>query len=94
MGKTAGASVDGTSYVSGQGNKPLSHPAHAFSYQAVINETEANSENGLSDAEALRRVELYGRNGLTDGNGVQPFKVLIRQVANAMMLVSVSIHDY
>ena len=87
MGKSAGNPTASTSYVSGQGNKPLSHPAHALTHQVVTVETEANSENGLTDVEASNRLELYGRNELADGDGVQPIKILIRQVANAMMLV-------
>lgn len=76
------------SHVSGQANKPLSLPAHALHYRAVAEELGANAEDGLSEAEAKSRLEEYGRNALDDGPGVQPVKILVRQVANAMMLVS------
>jgi P-type Na+/K+ transporter len=71
----------------GQDNIHLSSPPHALSYEAVSDEIGANTENGLSAAEAQSRLEKYGRNELDDGPGVQPVKILIRQVANAMMLV-------
>lgn len=65
----------------------LSLPAHALSYEAVSEQIGADTENGLSAAEATCRLEKYGRNELDDGPGVQPVKILIHQVANAMMLV-------
>ena len=65
----------------------LSRPAHALSCEAVSEELGADTENGLVAAEAKSRLEKYGRNELDDGPGVQPVKILIRQVANAMMLV-------
>lgn len=74
-------------HVSGQGNKQLSRPAHCLPSETVVEELAANSEDGLSMSEAERRLEEYGRNELDDGPGVQPFKILLRQVANAMMLV-------
>ena len=82
MRKTVGTPTDGMNFVSGQGNKPLPRPAHALSFEIVIIETEANSENGLTDAEASTRLELYGRNELADGNGVSIIKILVRQVAS------------
>ena len=75
-------------HVSGQANKPLSLPPHALSYDDVSNEIGANTEDGLTAAEVQSRLEQYGRNELDDGPGVQPVKILVRQVANAMMLVS------
>lgn len=74
----------------GQGNKPLSRPAHALGTETVIAELEAQDNTGLSSAEAKQRLELYGKNELGDGPGVQPAKILLRQVANAMTLVRVS----
>lgn len=74
--------------MSGQANKPISSPAHALSYHAVADELGANTQDGLTAAEAKFRLEEYGRNELDDGPGVQPAKILVRQIANAMMLVS------
>ena len=86
MGKKSGDGVN-ENHVSGQANKPLSAPAHALSYDAVTGEIGANKEDGLTTAEAKSRLEEFGRNELDDGPGVQPVKILVRQVANAMMLV-------
>jgi Na+-exporting ATPase len=74
-------------HISGQANKPMSRPAHALSHETVAQEIGANTEDGLTDTEAKSRLDEYGRNELDDGPGVQPVKILIRQVANAMMLV-------
>lgn len=74
-------------HVSGQANSPLSRPPHALTTQATAEEIGANTQDGLSVTEASSRLSQYGRNELDDGPGVQPVKILIRQVANAMMLV-------
>jgi len=74
-------------HVSGQANKPLSQPPHALSSSDFISEIQAVPEDGLTSAEAESRLETYGTNELDDGPGVQPIKILIRQIANAMILV-------
>ncbi|KAF5867412.1 putative sodium p-type atpase protein [Botrytis fragariae] len=73
--------------VSGQSNKPLSKPAHALEYVQVAHELEANLEDGLTEVEAARRLELYGKNELDEGPGVQPVQILIHQICNAMILI-------
>ncbi|KAF2087428.1 Na(+)/Li(+)-exporting P-type ATPase [Saccharata proteae CBS 121410] len=74
-------------HVSGQANTPLSRPAHALPSEAVTSEIGANAEDGLTSGEASKRLEEYGRNELGDSEGVQPAKILLHQVANAMTLV-------
>lgn len=78
-------------HVSGQANKPLTRPAHALPFDTVLQELKANGEDGLTHAEAKARHEEYGPNDIGDDGGVQPGKILLRQVANAMTLVSNSI---
>lgn len=73
--------------MSGQSNKGMSQPAHALDRETLIQELGADAENGFSQAQASEKLHEFGRNELDDGPGVQPFKILIRQVANAMMLV-------
>lgn len=73
---------------SGQSNEPLSAPAHALSFQQVIEETKCNPDDGLTTSEAKSRLEKFGNNDLGDDGGVQPAKILLRQVANSMTLVS------
>ncbi|KAL8667562.1 MAG: hypothetical protein Q9168_007223 [Polycauliona sp. 1 TL-2023] len=79
--------ADEQPHVSGQSNNPISKPPHALPHATVAEELQANPDNGLSDQEAKSRLDHYGRNELDDGPGVQPVKILVRQVANAMMLV-------
>lgn len=74
-------------HVSGQANKPLSLPPHALASAKFVEELNVNVDDGLTSAEAKVRLEEYGPNSLDDGPGVQPVKILIKQVANAMILV-------
>jgi Na+-exporting ATPase len=74
-------------HVSGQSNKPISKPAHALSYEQVANELGANTSGGLTSQEAEARLNEHGNNELDEGEGVQPAKILLRQIANAMILV-------
>jgi len=74
-------------HVSGQSNKPLSKPAHALTYDKVIEELGGNSLDGLKPDEAKRRLETFGKNDLGDSEGVQPIRIIIAQVANAMTMV-------
>lgn len=78
---------------SGQSNEPLSAPAHVLTFNQVIEETKCNPDDGLTTAEAKTRLEKFGNNDLGDDGGVQPAKILLRQVANSMTLVSLSIQD-
>ena len=87
MGKKSKKDAGMATHVSGQANNPLSRPPHALSHEAVVTEIGANSEDGLTAAQAQSRLDQYGRNELDDGPGVQPGKILVRQIANAMMLV-------
>jgi hypothetical protein len=74
-------------HISGQSNQPLSLPAHTLRWDLVVSELQTDTEDGLTTAEATRRLEQHGRNALGDGGGVSRIKILIRQVANAMTLV-------
>jgi Na+-exporting ATPase len=73
---------------SGQANEPLSKPAHALPWKHVVDEIKCNAEDGLTTLESKARLEKHGPNELGDDGGVQPGKILLRQVANAMTLVS------
>ncbi|KAJ4186581.1 P-type ATPase [Fusarium solani] len=74
-------------HVSGQANKPMPAPAHALTVQEVAEQLDANLKDGLTDAEAKRRLEEFGRNEFGADKGVQPFKIFIGQIANALTLV-------
>ncbi|KAK8869432.1 Sodium transport ATPase 5 [Apiospora arundinis] len=73
--------------ISGQSNEPLTRPAHALSSQDVLDELGSDSLNGLSNAEAESRRERLGSNELGEAESVQPIKIVIAQIANAMTLV-------
>lgn len=66
----------------------LSQPAHSLSFDNVIQELGTNSDDGLTSSEAKGRIEKYGENMLEGDEGVSFVKIVIRQIANAMMLVS------
>ncbi|KAL4883995.1 hypothetical protein BJY04DRAFT_20401 [Aspergillus karnatakaensis] len=67
--------------------QPLSQPAHSLKYEDILNELKVDAEEGLTTAEAKKRLDLYGPNELEGGEGVSLAKIVIRQIANAMMLV-------
>lgn len=71
----------------GSGGSPLSQPAHTLPWEAVIKELTTALDEGLALDEAGRRLQQYGPNKLDEGEGVSVVKILVRQVANAMMLV-------
>jgi Na+-exporting ATPase len=89
-----GASNDGQpsgGHVSGQSNKPTSRPAHALTYEQLATELNADVLSGLTANEAKTRLEQFGRNDLGEEEGVQPLKIVVAQIANAMTLVTVPI---
>ncbi|KAJ5769032.1 hypothetical protein N7520_003591 [Penicillium odoratum] len=65
----------------------LSNPPHNLTFETVINELGTNSEDGLTTEEVKKRLEIYGENILEGGESVSFAKIIIRQVANAMMLI-------
>jgi len=74
-------------HISGQSNKPMSKPAHCLTFDEVVKELGGSGIDGLSPQDAESRLQEFGKNELDNGPGVNPTKILIRQVANAMMLV-------
>ncbi|PYH48136.1 sodium P-type ATPase [Aspergillus saccharolyticus JOP 1030-1] len=65
----------------------LSQPAHALSWETILHELAVNPDHGLSSVEAAKRLQQDGPNELEDEEGVSLVGIVIRQVANAMMLV-------
>ncbi|CAJ2501190.1 Uu.00g040430.m01.CDS01 [Anthostomella pinea] len=74
-------------HVSGQSNKPISKPAHRLTFEDVVKELGGSGIDGISASDAESRLQEFGPNELDNGPGVNPTKILIKQVANAMMLV-------
>lgn len=87
-------SKDAPVHISGQSNQPLSRPAHALTAAEVASELNTDVLSGLSIAEANARLDRFGRNDLGEDDGVQPLKIVVAQIANAMTLVTVPITCY
>lgn len=86
MGKQK-ANVPHEGHVSGQSNKPMSLPAHALTFQQLEEELKSNSLNGISTEDAAARLAEFGKNDLGDAEGVQPLRIVVAQIANAMTMV-------
>ncbi|WZH42140.1 sodium P-type ATPase [Fusarium acuminatum] len=65
----------------------MSAAAHALSFDQVAQELGASLDVGLHADEAKIRLEEHGRNEFGENKGVQPVKIFIGQVANALTLV-------
>ncbi|KAJ3496784.1 hypothetical protein NLG97_g2407 [Lecanicillium saksenae] len=74
-------------HLSGQSNTPMSRPAHSMSSEEALKELRAEPSSGLSSDEAAQRLGSAGRNELEQKKGVQPIKIFIEQIFNAMTLV-------
>lgn len=66
----------------------LEAPAHTLPFEDVLQKLEVQPDSGLSDSHVKTRKDMYGPNQLDEGPGVQPFRILVHQVANALTLVS------
>jgi len=66
----------------------LDVPAHSLPFEDVLKTMSVSHESGLTEEEAKNRKNIYGPNQLDEGPGVQPFRILVHQVANALTLVS------
>ncbi|KAL3473564.1 hypothetical protein BJX99DRAFT_233416 [Aspergillus californicus] len=69
------------------GHASLSQPSYCLPYEVVLKEIGTRLDEGLTKDEAAHRLQQYGPNKLDEGEGVSVIKILVRQVANAMMLV-------
>ncbi|ATY64424.1 sodium transport ATPase 5 [Cordyceps militaris] len=84
---TAPETPPSAAYVSGQSNTPMSRPAHSMSSEETLKQLRADPLSGLSSYEAAQRLTSAGRNELEQKKGVQPVKIFIEQIFNAMTLV-------
>ena len=66
----------------------LAHPAYRLSPEEIARQLNADLVQGLAKQEARTRLDVVGENALEGGGGVSIWKVLLRQVANALTLVS------
>jgi magnesium-transporting ATPase (P-type) len=68
----------------------LDVPAHTLPFEHVLKKLSVSHETGLTEDKVKNRRNMYGPNQLDEGPGVQPFRILVHQVANALTLVSYS----
>ncbi|KAK6338757.1 Na+ ATPase [Orbilia brochopaga] len=77
------------------GNQETAHaitiesPPHAITFEEVAKQLKTDVDKGLSATEAKKRLGEYGPNVLEGGQSVKAWKVLAKQLANAMILVLV-----
>ncbi|KAK9251918.1 hypothetical protein V1507DRAFT_364970, partial [Lipomyces tetrasporus] len=60
---------------------------HAYLRPAEVVAQQLSTDNGITDLEAEDRLGRYGSNELSGGGGVSPWKILVGQIFNAMILV-------
>ncbi|KAF1974106.1 potassium/sodium eff [Bimuria novae-zelandiae CBS 107.79] len=65
----------------------LESPAHSLPFEDVLQHYGVAQDTGLNDGEVKKRKDMYGLNQLDEGPGVQPFRILVHQIANALTLV-------
>ena len=63
-------------------------PWHAMSYQQT-EEVLETSEEGLSDEEAARRLEKYGKNVLREVKPKSIWKMILEQISDIMVIILV-----
>ncbi|KAG0275567.1 Na+ ATPase [Linnemannia exigua] len=62
-------------------------PFHTFSVDQVAEHYSTNTLEGLTAEEATSRLKIYGVNELQGNGGVKWYKVLWRQIANALVVI-------
>ena len=65
----------------------LPAPCHTLPVNQVAEHAKTDVDDGLTTQEATKRLELYGFNELSGQGDVSALAVLIRQIANALMLI-------
>ena len=78
--------------VSVDSQSTLTDLPHTLTAAQIVEKLSTDSELGLHANEAESRLRTHGPNALDDGPAVQPIKILINQIANAMMLVCPLLH--
>ena len=73
--------------MSDQTSFTLDQPAYRLHPHEIARQLGTNLQTGLTKQEAERRHGIVGNNALESEGGVSIWKVLMRQVANALTLV-------
>src|ERR1044072_2462790 len=64
-----------------------SAPYHTLPIGQIAEHTKTDVDDGLTTQEATQRLESYGFNKLSGQDNVSALAVLLRQIANALMLI-------
>jgi Na+-exporting ATPase len=62
----------------------FSKPPYQLSVQQVVDELNTSLENGLTSQQVEENLQKHGENKLDGEGAISPFKILVKQVANAM----------
>jgi Ca2+-transporting ATPase len=80
--------------------KPVQEP-HRLSAESVLQMSETSRQQGLSAAEAARRLNEYGTNELVEKGRKKAWRILLAQVKEVMILIllaaviiSAALHEY
>ena len=65
----------------------LNFKPHHETSSALLEALNTNVNFGLSEEEVEKRRQVYGENRLKEVKGVSGFKIILRQVGNAMTLI-------
>ncbi|KAK9760872.1 hypothetical protein K7432_014676, partial [Basidiobolus ranarum] len=68
-------------------DQTVSEPYHTYTHEDVLSKLKTDVQVGMTTAEAKSRFESYGPNEMTGQGGPSAFRVLFRQIANALTLV-------
>ena len=60
---------------------------HTRDPQDVLSELDVVAGTGLSSADAAHRLDRHGRNELVEKEGIQPFRILLNQFTDTMVIV-------
>ena len=88
--KKSGGGGGGKNGGAGGGHRwqQLSRDAYLLTADEVLRELQTDPDSGLSEATAKSRLAESGLNELEVGGGVNPMRILMGQIFNAMVLVS------
>lgn len=73
-----------------EGSVPLelTYAPYLLTGDEVANQLQTDPDNGLSVEEAKSRLTEFGLNELIGGGGVSATRIMMKQIFNAMVLVS------
>jgi len=63
---------------------------HAVSVEETLRHLESDAQNGLSAAQAQRRLEAYGRNELSHEENVSPWRIFFDQFKNLLIAILIA----